>query len=96
MKVAHARGDRESWEHERSSSAITLSDLEMFVFPELLFSLVLANIMSPRIWRWRDDPWFAGIVERVIVDRQDSDGTSDQGNDDDAMDNSLLDDPGYS
>jgi hypothetical protein len=46
---------------ERSSSAITLSDMEVFVFPELLYSLVLANIMSPRLWLWRDDPWFHGI-----------------------------------
>jgi len=43
---------------ERASSAITLSDMEVFVFPELLYSLVLANIMSPRLWLWRDDPWF--------------------------------------
>ena len=35
--------------------------MEIFVFPELMYSLVLANILSPRIWRWRDDPWFAGI-----------------------------------
>ena len=35
--------------------------MEIFIFPELLYSLVLANIMSPRLWRWRDDPWFAGI-----------------------------------
>jgi len=35
--------------------------MEVFVFPELLYSLVLANIMSPCLWRWRDDPWFAGI-----------------------------------
>jgi hypothetical protein len=33
--------------------------MEIFVFPELLYSLVLANIMSPRVWAWRDDPWFA-------------------------------------
>jgi hypothetical protein len=46
---------------ERKSSAVTLSDMEVFIFPELMYSLVLANIMSPRIWRWRDDPWFAGI-----------------------------------
>ena len=46
---------------ERASSAVTLSDMEIFVFPELMYSLVLANILSPRIWRWRDDPWFAGI-----------------------------------
>jgi hypothetical protein len=35
--------------------------MEVFIFPELMYSLVLANIMSPRIWRWRDDPWFAGV-----------------------------------
>jgi len=46
---------------ERLSSAITLSDMEVFIFPELMFSLVLANIMSPRIWKWREDPWFDGL-----------------------------------
>lgn len=46
---------------ERKSSAVTLSDMEVFIFPELIYSLVLANIMSPRLWRWRDDPWFAGL-----------------------------------
>ncbi len=39
---------------EKYSSAITLSDMEIFVFPELMYSLVLANIMSPIIWRWRE------------------------------------------
>jgi len=39
---------------EKYTSAITLSDMEIFVFPELMYSLVLANIMSPVIWRWRD------------------------------------------
>jgi len=34
--------------------------MEVFIFPELMYSLVLANIMSPRIWLWRDDPWFEG------------------------------------
>ncbi|HRR33854.1 MAG TPA: hypothetical protein P5026_07150 [Kiritimatiellia bacterium] len=48
-------------ELERRSAAVTLSDMEIFVFPELMYSLVLANIMSPRIWRWRDDPWFKGV-----------------------------------
>ncbi len=48
-------------EQERYSSAITLSDMEVFIFPELMFSLVLANIMSPRIWKWREDPWFDGL-----------------------------------
>lgn len=36
------------------SSAITLSDMEIFVFPELMYSVVLANIMSPLIWKWRE------------------------------------------
>jgi len=48
-------------EIERCSAAITLSDMEIFVFPELMYALVLANIMSPRIWSWRDDPWFANV-----------------------------------
>jgi hypothetical protein len=39
---------------EKYSSAMTLSDMEIFVFPELMYSLVLANIMSPVIWAWRD------------------------------------------
>ena len=48
-------------ELERRSAAITLSDMEIFIFPELMFALVLANIMSPRIWKWREDPWFSGF-----------------------------------
>jgi hypothetical protein len=43
---------------EKYSSAISLSDMEIFVFPELLYSLVLANIMSPRIWEWKNHEWF--------------------------------------
>ena len=43
---------------EKYSAAISLSDMEIFVFPELLFSLVLANIMSPRIWEWKNHDWF--------------------------------------
>ena len=39
---------------EKYSSAITLSDMEIFVFPELMYSLVLADIMSPIIWQWRE------------------------------------------
>jgi hypothetical protein len=46
---------------EKYSSAFTLSDMEIFIFPELLYALVLANIMSPEIWKWRDDKWFVGI-----------------------------------
>jgi hypothetical protein len=45
---------------EKYSSAVTLSDMEVFIFPELMYSLMLANIMSPRIWKWREDSWFAG------------------------------------
>ena len=44
----------DSRELEKYSSAITLSDMEIFVFPELMYSLVLANIMSPFIWKWRE------------------------------------------
>jgi len=43
---------------EKYSSAYTLSDMEIFIYPEMLYSLVLANIMSPRIWAWREDKWF--------------------------------------
>jgi hypothetical protein len=43
---------------EKYSSAITLSDMEIFIFPELLYSLVLANIMSANLWKWNDAPWF--------------------------------------
>lgn len=46
---------------EKLSSAFTLSDMEIFIFPDLLYALVLANIMSPEIWKWRDDNWFVGI-----------------------------------
>ncbi|MCS6772324.1 MAG: hypothetical protein NZ740_09925 [Kiritimatiellae bacterium] len=48
-------------QEEKYSSAATLSDMEIFVFPELLYGLVLANLMSPRIWRWLEDPWFEGV-----------------------------------
>jgi len=45
-------------ELEKYSSAITLSDMEIFVFPELMYALVLADIMSPIIWRWRKEDCF--------------------------------------
>jgi len=48
---------------EEKSAAATLSDMEIFIFPELMYALVLANILSPRLWRWRDLEWFAGIRE---------------------------------
>ncbi|MDD5674937.1 MAG: hypothetical protein PHC61_12275 [Chitinivibrionales bacterium] len=43
---------------EKYSSAITLSDMELFIFPELLFAVTLANMMSPALWQWPMQPWF--------------------------------------
>jgi hypothetical protein len=60
---SHGGRQEEARDLERKSSAVTLSDMEVFIFPELMYALVLANIMSPRIWAWRDDPWFAGVEE---------------------------------
>ena len=56
-----------SEEMEKKSSAVTLSDMEMFIFPELMYSLVLANIMSPRIWRWLEDSWFSGVDHLSLI-----------------------------
>ncbi|UCD30169.1 MAG: hypothetical protein JSV03_06780 [Planctomycetota bacterium] len=50
---------------EKYSSAITLSDMEIFVFPELMYSLVLANIMSPIIWRWREIDCFKKLETKT-------------------------------
>ena len=52
---------------EKYSSAFSLSDMEIYVFPELLYPLVIANIMSPIIWKWRDDPWFKDISRKSFV-----------------------------
>jgi hypothetical protein len=49
---------------EKLSSAFTLSDMEIFIFPELYYPLVIANIMSPIIWKWRDDPWFSDFEKK--------------------------------
>lgn len=49
---------------EKYSSAFTLSDMEIFIFPELFYPLVIANIMSPVLWKWRDDPWFKDIEKK--------------------------------
>lgn len=51
------------------SSAFTLSDMEIFIFPELLFSMVFANILSPEIWKWKEDPWFRGVAEMSMLKR---------------------------
>ncbi|MGQ9620742.1 MAG: hypothetical protein ACUVTX_07150, partial [Bacteroidales bacterium] len=52
---------------EKYSSAFTLSDMEVFVFPELLYPLVLANIMSPIIWKWKDDTWFKNLGDKKFL-----------------------------
>ena len=52
---------------EKFSSAFTLSDMEIFIFPELFYPLVLADIMSPIIWEWRDDPWFKDIEKKSFT-----------------------------
>ncbi len=54
---------------EKYSSAYTLSDMEIFIFPELFYPLVIANIMSPIIWKWRDDPWFKDIEKKNFITR---------------------------
>lgn len=59
--MPYLRGSMDKRRLEQYSSAYTLSDMELFIFPELLYAGLLANIMSPRIWTWRSDPWFAGI-----------------------------------
>ena len=52
---------------EKFSSAFTLSDMEIFIFPELFYPLILANIMSPVIWEWRKDPWFKNIEKKSFT-----------------------------
>ena len=49
---------------EKYTSAITLSDMEIFVFPELMYGLVLADIMSPIIWQWRQLDCFKKLQAR--------------------------------
>jgi len=51
-------------ELEKYSSAFTLSDMEIFIFPDLFYPLVLADIMSPQLWAWRNDPWFKEIEKK--------------------------------
>lgn len=49
---------------ERLSSAYTLSDMEIFIFPELMYALVVANILSPELWAWKHDAWFTNIEKK--------------------------------
>ena len=43
--------------------------MEIFIFPDLLYALVLANILSPEIWKWREDSWFQNIEKRTPLQR---------------------------
>lgn len=51
---------------EKYSSAISLSDMEIFVFPELMYSLLLANIMSPQIWNWKQEDTFKKLEGKSV------------------------------
>jgi len=54
---------------EKYSSAYTLSDMEIFIFPDLFYPLVIADIMSPVIWKWLEDPWFKDIEKKNFISR---------------------------
>jgi hypothetical protein len=54
---------------EKYSSAFTLSDMEVFIFPDLFYPLILADIMSPELWRWRDNPWFKDIEKKSFTNK---------------------------
>jgi len=54
---------------EKYSSAFTLSDMEIFIFPELFYPLILADIMSPELWKWRDDTWFKDIEKKSFTNK---------------------------
>ncbi len=54
---------------EKYSSAFTLSDMEIFIFPDLFYPLVLADIISPELWKWRDDPWFKDIEKKSFTNK---------------------------
>ncbi|MCK4907193.1 MAG: hypothetical protein KAS64_06570 [Spirochaetes bacterium] len=69
IKSETVMNDTSSRTLELYSSAYTLSDMEIYIFPELLFSLVLANMMSEKLWKWRDDPWFKGILDMPVKQR---------------------------
>lgn len=67
LKVAPDFSDKKIL--EKYSSAFTLSDMEIFIFPELFYPLVLANIMSPILWEWRNDPWFHDMGKKSFTYR---------------------------
>ncbi len=64
MTLKHSIDLTDSKTLEKYSSAFTLSDMEIFIFPDLFYPLIIANIMSPEIWKWRKDPWFRDIDRR--------------------------------
>lgn len=64
-KISEDFSDRKKL--EKYSSAFTLSDMEIFIFPELFYPLVLSNIMSPLIWEWRNDEWFKDISKKSFT-----------------------------
>ena len=41
--------------------------MEIFIFPELFYPLILADIMSPELWKWREDPWFKDIEKKSFT-----------------------------
>jgi hypothetical protein len=52
---------------EKYSSAFTLSDMEIFIFPDLFYPLILADIISPELWKWKEDPWFKDIEKKSFT-----------------------------
>jgi hypothetical protein len=41
--------------------------MEIFIFPELFYPLILADIMSPELWKWKEDPWFKDIEKKSFT-----------------------------
>jgi hypothetical protein len=54
---------------EKYSSAFTLSDMEIFIFPDLFYPLIIADIMSPVLWAWRENPWFRDIEKKSFTNK---------------------------
>lgn len=52
---------KNSLKFQKLTSAVTLSDMEIFIFPELMIAGALANLMSPIIWQWKYDDFFNNI-----------------------------------
>lgn len=52
---------KNSLKFQKLTSAVTLSDMEIFIFPELMIAGALADLMSPIIWQWKYDDFFNNI-----------------------------------